>query len=89
MRKSYYTDQEKKEILEMKSLLGLTTEEVCAKNHISIATYYIWKRKFESKIIEEDNVQLNSADGDFKKLRQLYINLSEHNHKLAQFIKSK
>ena len=89
MVKSRFTDEEKKKILEMKNVLGITTEELCAKNQISIATYYVWKRKFNSHNKTEDIVETPIVDRDFKKLRELYINLSEHNHNLAQFIKSK
>jgi len=86
MRKSRFTDQEKLEILELKDSLGISAEELCATYQISIATYYIWKRQLKTSHKTSETIE--SSKGDFQELRQLYINLSEHNHKLAQFIKS-
>lgn len=85
MNKSRFNKEEKLNILKQRDTLKLTVAEVCVKNGISIPTYYNWKRELKS--ISTKKVDKNpDVNVENKILRRLYIDLSEHNYQLAQFL---
>ena len=87
MRTSKFTKEAKTKILIEKEQSNMTVEEICSKYGISTPTFYSWKREM-SNIFEHEVVQHNM--GELQKenhtLRRLYIDLSEHNYQLAQFL---
>jgi transposase-like protein len=91
MRRSKFSEEQKIQILMEKDSESLSTEDLCSKHKISIGTYYIWKRKYEITPLPELTSNSRSPTStnlkeENSKLRQLYINLSEHNYELAKFL---
>lgn len=87
MRKSKFTREKKIEILMEKENTNKTVEEICVEYGISFPTYYNWKRE----LFNQDSHDSHTLEPeDLKKenliLRNLYINLSEHNYQLAKFL---
>ncbi len=85
MNKSRFSKEEKLSILGEKELLSLSVEEICVKHRISIPTYYNWKRALKPNLTNA-SVQPVDLNIENKTLRRLYIDLSEHNYQLAQFL---
>lgn len=87
MRKSKFTNDEKIEILKEKEHTNQSIEEICVKYGISFATFYNWKRELLNRNVE---IMVSMEPEVLKKenttLRNLYINLSEHNYQLAKFL---
>ena len=87
MRKSKFTREEKIEILMEKEHTNKTVEEICVEYGISFPTYYNWKRELFNR---DSEAVLSMEPEDLRKenliLRNLYINLSEHNYQLAKFL---
>jgi len=86
MRKSKFTKEEKAQILTEGINSRMSIADICAKHGISIATYYTWKRKIPvnpALEIEQCSSELKQQN---RTLRKLYIDLSEHNYQLAQFL---
>lgn len=84
MRKSEYSDQDKLKIISDIESSILSINKGCAKNGISIATYYQWKKQFLIK--PSENFEDKSLAEENSTLRKLYINLSAHNYELAKFL---
>ena len=80
MRRSKFNKETKLKILKEKELFDISVEELCVKHKISQPTYYNWRRELLTESTETDLQQEN------KILRRLYIDLSEHNYQLAQFL---
>lgn len=87
MRKSRFSKEDKVRILKDKEESHLTIEEICVKHGISSPTYHNWKRELS---VELYDYKSNKGPGDLRTentiLRNLYINLSEHNYQLAKFL---
>lgn len=95
MNKSKFSTYEKLSILDEAHDTSKTISEICFKHKISLTTFYLWrkqlKRNGQSQGIEQviNNSSENNSDNLYlenKELRKLYIDLSEHNYKLAQFL---
>ncbi len=93
MFKSNYSDSEKREILKERMVMGSSVRAICEKHDITVQTFYTWQRKFRC----EDQARLNfesiipetldsTPEAENRILRRLYIDLSAHNYKLAQFL---
>lgn len=93
MFKSRYSEFEKLEILKERSTNGSSVRAICEKYDITVQTFYSWQRKFGG----EEQTQLNfesiitetigsTPEAENLILRRLYIDLSAHNYKLAQFL---
>ena len=93
MRKSKFTIEDRKRIIEETQNNSLTIEKICSKYGISTNTFYLWKRTLKNeqnidKIINEVvGGTKNQIIVENKTLRSLYINLSAHNYELAKFLK--
>ena len=90
MRVSKFSEKQKIDILKEKEDQNMTIASLCKKYDISVATYYLWKRKANSEnmyreILSVNNRELSIRDENIT-LRKLYINLSEHNYQLAKFL---
>ena len=87
MRKSKFTKEVKIEILLEKENTNKNDEEIFGEDGISFPTYYNWKRELFN---QDSNDSRTLEPVDLKKenliLRNLYINLSEHNYQLAKFL---
>lgn len=87
MRKSKFSTDDKLRILTEQEAEEMSIEEICVKYGISLPTFYSWKRElaFRSEMKSEgSNVQ--DLRNEIHTLRRLYIDLSEHNYQLAQFL---
>lgn len=87
MRTSKFSKEDKLNILFEQYESDMSVEAICAKYEISTPTFYNWKREL-SKITELDvhSHNLQELQGENNTLRKLYIDLSEHNYKLAKFL---
>lgn len=87
MRTSKFSQEEKLQILTEQEFDNISVEEICVKYGISVATFYSWKREI-IQAAELDTQTFNAQElrKENHTLRQLYIDLSEHNHQLAQFL---
>lgn len=87
MRTSKFTNEQKHDILTEQDAKNISVEGICAKHGISIGTFYKWKREVDS-VIEPDTQMGNNQElkDQNHKLRRLYMDLSEHNYQLAQFL---
>lgn len=81
MRSSKFDRETKLKILNERKELGISVEEICCKYKISQPTYYNWRRE----LLSDDNSALELKKEN-NLLRRLYIDLSEHNYQLAQFL---
>lgn len=92
MRKSKFTYDEKYNILLEKDYFEYTVEEICDKYGISPQTFYNWRKELD-QVPESAETKSGTSNSALRKenktLRNLYINLSEHNYKLAQFLNKK
>lgn len=89
MRKSEYSDQDKLKIITDIESSILSIHKSCAKNGISIGTYYQWKKLLHIRTInspEQENIDDITLAEENSTLRKLYINLSAHNYELAKFL---
>ena len=88
MRTSKFTREEKINIINHQKENNCTVEETCVLYGISTPTFYTWKRELAvfPAPQEQDNNDLQSLRKENVTLKQLYIDLSEHNHQLAQFL---
>jgi transposase-like protein len=94
MRHSKYNDEMKRSIInEYRANENITIAQICNKYKISNNSFHLWKRKIDGEekiniiIKEENSTPENQIEIENKTLRRLYINLSEHNHELAKFLK--
>lgn len=92
MRTSEYSEEDKKNIV---NVIMNSTESIikaCKKQKISVATYYQWKRQMDLKLLEnitapkQEKMEDKSLVEENSTLRKLYINLSAHNYELAKFL---
>lgn len=91
--RSRYSEKQKREIVEERNSQRTSVEELCAKYKISVTTYYNWKNELETVSEQYPEVELPElSPGELRRqnnyLRELYINLSEHNYQLAKFLKT-
>lgn len=86
MNKSRFTTEEKLRILQEKEILQISIEELCVRYRISQPTYYNWKRELSNKLNAPSTKHPEDLVTENMTLRRLYIDLSEHNYKLAQFL---
>lgn len=87
MNKSRFTAEQKLKILQEKEVLKISIEELCFRNGISQPTYYNWKRELKHLITTQSTeTDPDDLKTENKTLRKLYIDLSEHNYQLAQFL---
>jgi transposase-like protein len=93
MRISEYSEEDKRKILMAIAESEETIAKSCEKLKISIGTYYQWKRQVVTDVqnhIESSNINTSIHQENLKTqnltLRNLYINLSQHNYELAKFL---
>ena len=86
MNKSRFTTNEKLSILRKKEILQISVEELCFRTGISQPTYYNWKRELKHLLHVHSPLKTDPIELSKEILRQLYIDLSEHNYQLAQFL---
>lgn len=87
MRTSKFSRKEKLNILFEQHESEMSVEEICAKYKISTPTFYNWKRELAtSNDLDIHSHNLKELQGENRTLRRLYIDLSEHNYQLAQFL---
>lgn len=87
MRTSKFSQEEKLKILTEQEFENLSVEEICVKYGISVATYYSWKREIiHAAELDAQSFNAQELRKENSTLRRLYIDLSEHNYQLAQFL---
>lgn len=64
-KRSVYTDDFKRQAVEMSEESGVTVKEVSAKLDISANLLYLWRKKyFKVNPVVIDQIELNGADSD-------------------------
>ena len=87
MRTSRFSNEEKLKILVEQEFEKTSVEEVCVKYGISVPTFYSWKRELaHSAELDAQSHNVVELQKENNTLRRLYIDLSEHNYQLAQFL---
>ena len=87
MRTSKFSRKDKLNILFEQHESEKTVEEICTKYKISSPTFYNWKRELANTTdLDIHSHDLKDLQGENSTLRKLYIDLSEHNYQLAQFL---
>lgn len=89
---SKFSKSQKQEIVNERIQEGMSVSDICKKYGITVQTFYQWQKKLsvdpedgdaENQLKEES---YNSPEAENRMLRRLYIDLSEHNYKLAKFL---
>lgn len=91
MRKSKFTDDRKRKIIQERDDEGLTVEQICRRYKISLNTFYLWRRELfpespltiqEPQLVTQDEVD----ETELRVMKRLYLNLSAQNYELAKIL---
>lgn len=75
MRHSQFTDQEIAHLL-LEASEGVPVEEICRASHVSVRTFYRWKRKFGG-LTPRAVLQMKDLEIENRRLRALVGSLTE------------
>lgn len=78
MKKSKFSEEKIVAILKEAQSGNSTVQEVCRKNGITTATYYLWKRKYNGVEVAELK-KMKELEVENAKLKRLVANLSLDN----------
>ena len=87
MKKSRYSESRIVGILK-EADAGVKVQDIWRKYNISSATYYKWKSKYGGMEVS-DVKRLKELEGEYRRLKQMYADVSLENHALKDLIEKK
>lgn len=87
MKKSQYSESQILGILK-EADTGVKVQDIWRKYNISSGTYYKWRSKYGGMEVSEMK-RLKELEGENRRLKQMYADLSLENHALRDLIEKK
>lgn len=87
MKKTRFTESQIIAVLK-EAETGMSISDVCRKHGVAEATFYVWRNKF-GEMTEFELKRLKQLEGENKRLKHMYAELSIDHHILKDIVEKK